>query len=304
MNIGFIGFGEAAFHLSLGLQKEGLSGIYAYDTMLTHKIMGPQIYARAEEAKVTLVAGPSELALHSDAIFAAVPSSFAVDACRSILPYLHKGQLYVDVSASTPATKKLIWKQLQGIGVLFVDAAMMGSLPQLGHRVPITASGDGVAAFCQYMRPYGMQITSVGETAGYASAIKLIRSIFMKGVASLMIESLRAADYYDVTDKVVESISHSLDGVPFAAHLDRLVTGSAVHCRRRAAELSGSIDLLSEAHLPSDMTASAKRTLESLEPFRFAERCVSQKISRAQDVIDVIRFAETSARGDAAGVTR
>ena len=68
---------------------------------------------------------------------------------------LRPGQLYVDVSASTPSTKEKIWAAIQPTGVLFVDAAMLGSLPQKRHKVPITASGNGAAALKERMEPYG-----------------------------------------------------------------------------------------------------------------------------------------------------
>lgn len=52
---------------------------------------------------------------------------------------LTKDKLYVDVSASTPAVKEKIWAAVKDTGVLFVDAAMLGSLPKDKHQVPITA---------------------------------------------------------------------------------------------------------------------------------------------------------------------
>lgn len=118
---------------------------------------------------------------------------------------------------------------------------MLGSLPKDKHQVPITASGNGAEKFRELMTPWGMRITLAGEKAGSASAIKLVRSIYMKGIASLMIEMLQAADAYGVADEVVASVSKSMDGISFTSHLDRLVTGSALHCTRRAAELKGSI---------------------------------------------------------------
>ena len=278
--------------MALGLLEEGLSGIRAYDVMLDDRNLGAQIHARAQEAQVELVPELSQLATWADVLFSAVPSSVDMDVCRSVCPCLRGGQLYVDVGASTPAVKRAIWERVKETGVLFVDAAMMGSLPLNRHRVPITASGNGAELFRRLMTPWGMRITTVGETAGDASAIKLIRSIFMKGISALMIETIQAADRYGVTGEVVDSIADSLDGTPFVQHLDRLVAGSAVHCRRRAAELGGSLDLLVEAGLPSDMTAAAKRSLERLEPYQFAGRSAIKKISTAEEVVAILRGAQ------------
>lgn len=289
MNIGFIGYGEAAFNISLGLGQEGLSGIRATDAMMNHPVMGVQVHDRAKQAGVALVSSAAEVAQWADVLFAAVPSSFTLDVCREVKDCLRPGQLYIDVSASTPATKEAIWDLIGGTGVLFVDAAMLGSLPKDKHRVPITASGNGASKFREVMAPHGMEITLAGEKAGAASAIKLVRSIFMKGIASLMIEMLQAADAYGVSDEVVSSISKSMDGIPFTSHLDRLVTGSALHCTRRAAELKGSIAMLSEAELSPEMTTAAKHRLEALEPYEFAKKYVEKKPGGWQEIIQAIR---------------
>lgn len=289
MKIGFIGYGEAAYNISFGLNKEGLKGIRATDAMMNDSVMGKQVHTRAEAAGVTLVSSNKEIAQWADLIFAAVPSSFTMDVCKDIESVLRPGQLYVDVSASTPSIKQAIWEQVKNTGVLFTDAAMLGSLPKDQHQVPITASGNGAEEFKKLMTPYGMKITLAGEKAGAASAIKLVRSIYMKGIAGLMIEMLQAADAYGVSEEVIASISKSMDGIPFTSHLDRLVTGSALHCTRRAAELKGSIAMLGEANLSSDMTKATKQRLQDLEEYEFAKRYVDKKPSGWKEIIETIR---------------
>ena len=289
MKIGFIGYGEAAYNISFGLNKEELKGIRATDAMMNDSVMGEQVHARAEAAGVTLVSSNKEIAQWADLIFAAVPSSFTMDVCKDVESVLRPGQLYVDVSASTPSIKQAIWEQVKNTGVLFTDAAMLGSLPKDQHRVPITASGNGAEEFKKLMTPYGMKITLAGEKAGAASAIKLVRSIYMKGIAGLMIEMLQAADAYGVSEEVIASISKSMDGIPFTSHLDRLVTGSALHCTRRAAELKGCIAMLGEANLSSDMTKATKQRLQDLEKYEFAKRYVDKKPSGWKEIIETIR---------------
>jgi len=289
MKLGFIGFGEAAFNMAIGLKSEGFPDIFAHDIMETDLVMGKLIKNNAKEAAVTLLPNAIQLVENVDIIISAVPSTYALDVCNEIKEHLRPNQIYADVTASTAKTKEKIWNSIENKGVLFVDAAMMGSLPKDKHKVPILASGNGAKKFQEIMTPYNMQIKVVGEKAGAASAIKLVRSIFMKGISTLMIEMLQAADAYGVTEEVVESISKSMDGIPFTSHLDRLVVGSAIHCKRRAGELKGSIEMLKEANIDSYMTESSMKKLESLEKYEFAKRFIDRKPEGWKEIIETIR---------------
>lgn len=293
--IGFLGFGEAAFNISLGLGKEGAQGILAFDAMQSDPVMGQLVKKRVEESCVTLLDDPVAVARKADILFTAVPSSNTLDLCKTIAGCLHENQLYVDVSASTPELKKAIWKIIQPTGALFADAAMLGSLPKDKHKVPILASGNGAKSFHDLMVPYHMQITCIGDEPGAASAIKLVRSIFMKGIAALMVEMLQASDAYSVSDEVIKSISESLDGIPFESHLNRLVTGTAIHAKRRGKELIGSEQMLCECGVDSVMTVAARKKHEMLAEMNFAEQYVASQPSGWQEIID--KLGKAKAKG-------
>ena len=103
MKIGFIGFGEAAYNISLGLKGEGIDGIVAFDAMEDDAVMGKLVHSRADEAQVTVLKSAKEVAESCDVVFAAVPSSFTMDVCSEVKDVLTKDKLYVDGSASTPS---------------------------------------------------------------------------------------------------------------------------------------------------------------------------------------------------------
>ena len=255
MKIGFIGFGEAAYCISSGLRRDKIGcDICAYDKMMNHEEMGSIIRSRAKEAEVELLGTPKEVVSQGDVIIAAVPSSYTLDACKSVADDLKPGQVYADISASTPDTKKKIWELLKSRNVLFADAAVLGSVPQEKNKVPIAASGNGAKAFFDALSPLGMRISVINERAGDASAIKLIRSIFTKGMAAVMIEATWAAMRYGVTEEVTKSIVESMDGIPFEEHLTRMIVGTAIHAKRRTGEVKGSVELCEEAGLPHNIS--------------------------------------------------
>ncbi|TSB48586.1 NAD(P)-dependent oxidoreductase [Alkalicoccobacillus porphyridii] len=265
MKVGFLGYGEAAYELSNGLKEEGLTEIKAYDVMMRHEKMGAQIKSRAESANVQLVASLSELIQDIQILFVAVPASKALEVSLNVREELKdQSFLYVDVSASNPSIKQEIEKALTERHIKFVDAAMLGPLPVYKHKVPISASGTGTQELIDQMSPYHMNITVVGNKAGDASAIKLIRSIFMKGIVGLYLETLQASESYNVSSEVLSSLEETMDSHQFMDTLNRLVTGSAVHAERRSYELQSSIDMLDEVGLNSDLTKAAKEKLVEL----------------------------------------
>lgn len=274
VSVGFIGFGEAASELATGLFSEGLTNIIAYDVMINDDVWGEKITSKAQEIGIELVANLVEVLERSEIVIVAVPANKALEVAQSCVSNVNKNILYVDVSASTPKTKVEISTLITSVNCLFVDVAMLGALPVYKHKVPIILSGSGANLFTEKMGKYGMNLTDIGNEPGAASAVKLIRSIFMKGVSALYIELLEAAYKYKVEDIVLQSISKTMDAFNFEQTMNRLVIGSAIHAERRAVELNGSIEMLSEIDLDAGMSISAKEKLEY-----FAELNLKQKIN-------------------------
>lgn len=289
MVLGFIGFGEAAFSLAAGFSEAGIADIFAYDVNEDSEHFSALIHERAENAKVLLKKDVESVVKNADIVIAVIPPNHSLGVCREAASYLNAGQLYVDVSASTPAVKANMAEMVGVTGALFADVAMLG--PLLSNRicVPMAVSGSGAAAWCSFMAQFPGDVENVGATPGAASAIKLVRSIYMKGTAALMVEMLQVADYYQVTDKVLASISKSLDGKSFGTNLNRLVTGTAVHAERRAYELTGSQALLEEAGLDSSMTDAALKKHRYVAGYGLNEKYAGANPKSYQTVINDLK---------------
>lgn len=296
MKLGFIGFGEAAFELSVGLKQEGLEKILAHDVMLDHPTFGPQIKERAIQAQVELRSNPEGVLNEVDVVMVAVPADKAYEVSEVLKLHLKKDCIYVDVSASTPVVKQNINKNIQEKKAFFVDAAMLGPLPVYKHKVPISASGNGVDRLIALMTPYGMDITKVSENPGDASAIKLVRSIYMKGVAALYLELLEAAHEFNIEELVLDSISETMDSKSFKETMNRLVTGTSIHALRRSIELDGSIQMLEASNLNSVMSKAAKNKLERLATFNLKEKFKGQKPNHWLEVIKACKEENTIVR--------
>lgn len=264
MQLGFIGFGEASFELAKGLKDEGVEKIKAYDPLWNHDNYREILSNKAEAAQVILTESQQGTVREADLVIVAVPANHAVEVSKELESILPEGLLYIDVTAASPDDKKIIANNVSHAGCKFVDAAMMGSLPLFKHKVPILASGEGADNFISSMTPYQMKITKVNNIPGDATAVKLIRSIYMKGVVGLYLELLQSAHKFGIEDYVIDSLNETINGKTFEETMNRLVTGTSIHALRRSIELEGTISMLDSVGIDSSMTKAAKKKIESL----------------------------------------
>jgi 3-hydroxyisobutyrate dehydrogenase-like beta-hydroxyacid dehydrogenase len=162
---------------------------------------------------------------------------------------------------------------------------MVGSLKALKHKVPILLSGKRLNLFTEKMEPLGFNLNVVGEQAGMASGNKLIRSVFTKGLAALLIETLvyaKKLGYYEV---VLESIIKTLKADP-ADLIGRLISGTMLHSHRRIGELSGSKEMLDDAGLDSRMIEAAMEVLKNVDSFDFDKETITVNISASIEELD------------------
>ena len=288
MKLGFVGFGEAAYQMAMGLFEEGLKDIVAYDQLWDDPIIGSLIKERAQKASVELVHSLEEVSKNVSVLIVAVPANKAFAVSQSIFPFLNKDVLYVDVSASSPDVKLKIDKLLKEKEIAFVDAAMMGPLTVYKHKVPILASGEGADRFNILMIAYNMEISIVSNVAGDASTTKLVRSIFMKGISTLLIEMLSAASHFQVEKQVVDSIIETMNKSDFETTMNRLITGTAIHSERRSSELDGVIHMLQAEGLSSAMTVATKETLDKVTASGLQNKYQGVKPNSWEDVINVL----------------
>lgn len=244
MKIGFIGFGEVGYEQSMGFQKEGIEKIIAYDPMQNDAVYGATIKEKAQNSKTMLANTPQEVFEEAEIVFAAVPGKVALKVAQDSAPYFRKKTLYVDVSASAPETKRKISEVIEAKGASYVDGAMMGSLPLFKHQVPTLISGDGSDRLLKELTPYHVDMEKISDIPGDATAVKFVRSIFMKGLPSLMLEVLQAATLLQVEDLVLSSLAKTMNACSFEETFNRLVTGTAIHADRRSHEVKEVIEML------------------------------------------------------------
>src|SRR5262249_35609451 len=104
--IGFIGFGEAGFHIAKGLKGAGAGRIHAYDVNTYTPALGDRIRARATDSEVCLVHSSAAIADSSDILFSAVTADRALEAAEQTAGFLRGRHIYVDINSVSPERKK------------------------------------------------------------------------------------------------------------------------------------------------------------------------------------------------------
>jgi 3-hydroxyisobutyrate dehydrogenase-like beta-hydroxyacid dehydrogenase len=234
----FIGFGEAAQHLSKGLKTAGAGPMQTYDILLDKPGEGAErIRRRATEIGVTCKASSAEAVAGSVIVIAAVTAASSTDAARAAAGGLKPGQFYMDINSTSPAVKRTNSELVGAAGAKFVEAAVMESVPPHGHKVPMLLAGTAAAQLVDLLKPLGMQVEAVGDKIGQASSIKMFRSVIIKGMEALMLESLYAASEMGVTERVLASLAGTYPGMDWPKAVDYLVGRTAQHGARRVAEM-------------------------------------------------------------------
>jgi 3-hydroxyisobutyrate dehydrogenase-like beta-hydroxyacid dehydrogenase len=290
--IGFIGFGEAAYLISQGLLNEGIQKIVAFDVLANDAKLGLAIQARANELKVELASSLEELIGKSDIVFCATSAKVAESIADSAKTFLKPHQFYVDINAASPMVKERISALVVEAKAQFVDGAVMEPVPVRKHKVPIYLSGNGAREFQKLGSQFGMNLTFINETAGSSSAIKMFRSIFMKGFTMLLLETLEASHKYGVTELIMDSIGGSITNKPLEETANMLLTRTAIHAERRVSEMSEVIETLENLNVDSSLSQTVKTKLQKIVDLKLREYLNNEVPKHYVEVLNALQVLE------------
>ena len=256
--IGFIGFGEAGSHIANGLRTAGLERLFAFDLR--------DVRERAAQCRTTVMESSATLAGSSDVVIAAVTASSALEAAIEIAPFLKTHHQYVDTNSVSPALKQEIDVVIRQTGAEFVEAAVMAPVPPYGHRVPMLLGGNGADRFAETMSPFGMRLEVLHGNVGAAAAVKMCRSIVVKGLEALLFECVLGASRYDADDRVFASLNESFPGIDWKKLADYMIGRTVIHGERRAHEMDEVAETLRDIGIDPIMAeATARRQAWSAE---------------------------------------
>ncbi len=259
--ISFIGFGEAGQAIASGLRGAGIERIAAWDILFPEPA-GASLKAAGEKMGVRMASSAGDAVRETDMVISAVTAASSVDAARSVAPHLSGRPYYLDINSVSPGRKQET-ANLLGDGARYVDVAVVAAIHPARHRTPMLISGPHAEEISPLLHELEMQLTVVGPEIGSAAAIKMIRSVMIKGIEALTLECFLAASRAGVLEEVTASLKNNYPTLDWAKIADYNLERMASHGERRAAEMEESAATLRELGLdPLMVDSTVKRQRE------------------------------------------
>jgi 3-hydroxyisobutyrate dehydrogenase-like beta-hydroxyacid dehydrogenase len=248
--VAVLGLGEAGSAIAYDLMAGGIR-VFGFDPV------------RAAPAGVRSKRDAGAAAAGTDVVLSVNSADVALEVAETVAPILVGGALFADLNTAAPALKRAIADVIDGRAARFVDVALLRPVAQAGIGTPALASGTGAEDFAATFQRFGMPVTTVGAAAGEAAARKLARSVFMKGLAAALGESLAAGERLGCEDWLRADIGATLAAAD-ARLLDRLVQGSRAHAVRRVEEMAAAVAMLEELEVEPRIASASEAWLRSL----------------------------------------
>jgi 3-hydroxyisobutyrate dehydrogenase-like beta-hydroxyacid dehydrogenase len=249
--IAVLGLGEAGSIFAAGLAAGG-AGVRGFDPADVRVPPG-----------VTRCGSPAEAVTGAGVVIGLTHAGQAMDAACSALGHLRPGAYYADFATGDPGLKRDIAEQAHARGVRFIDGAIMNPVPLAGIATPVDVSGDDPEDFVRLLQPLGLRLQVVGSEPGVAATRKLLRSVLVKGLSALVIESMRAAETAGMADWFREHVFEQLGGLD-REFVIRLVAGNVTHSERRVHEMVAASALLGQLGEPPLTSEATRQVLESV----------------------------------------
>jgi 3-hydroxyisobutyrate dehydrogenase-like beta-hydroxyacid dehydrogenase len=239
--------------------------VRSYDVLLDDEAACERMRARilADGARPVSL---KEAVRESEFVIAIAPTQACRDAAVQASHYLRAGQTYCDFASTSPAVKREIARIVDTTGAQFVEGAILGAVGASAVCPEILLGGTAAAGTAEVLREYGLRTRPYSLEIGPASAFKMIRSVFSKGMETLLIEALLAARRADLLDDVWGEIKSMLAPDRMERTLETWIRSHAVSCERRCCEMLEVSRFLEELEVKPILSRAAA------ERFRLSNR--------------------------------
>ena len=296
---GIIGFGEVGSAFARHISGHTGCRVAVTDLLLNQAPHPEHMRKRLAEVEVDVASDVAGLVARCDVVLSVVTPGSAASVAGQAGKSL-RNALYIDFNSVSPVEKQEMSALFQAES--YVDGSIMGSVTAEGAGAALAVAGPRSEQAHDWLRAASFRSSLIGPQVGAASAMKMCRSVFMKGIECLLLETLLAAEQFSLTDRVLQSIEQTLSSYKMEALVKMLVTTHAPHCGRRAEEMQRAVEMLTALRLPSLMSEAARDFLQASCQAGLPARFNFQTPDGQEEVIRYLaRFYQGAVNGQVAG---
>jgi 3-hydroxyisobutyrate dehydrogenase-like beta-hydroxyacid dehydrogenase len=286
--VSLIGFGEAGSIFGHELMARGVH-VRAYDRAIHDPARREALLARVQAAAVHLFDTAAEAVADAQLVISAVTAGSAFSVAQDVAPHLRPGQVFMDINSVAPASKKAASAVLQAVDCHYLDAAVMAPVPPRRLATPILLGGPSAALWQPLLSELGFSVQVVAAEVGVASAIKMCRSIMIKGLEALTTECLSTARQYGAEALVLESLQRSFPTMGWDAQQPHyLISRVAEHGRRRAEEMQEVAKTVAHVGVAPTMSNAIVHTQRALVDAMQAQGIAYREPFVWQELVDAL----------------
>lgn len=256
LEVALVGYGEVGSIFGAALVGAGVATVNAFDILRSDRSWAAAAEARAATERVVLASDVAGAVANADLIICAVTAAATATAARQIGAVISRDAFVLDINSASPRTKTECADVIGRAGGRYVEAAVMTSVPPYGIAVPMLLGGPHAAALQPVVAKLGFKAEIGSSTYGVVSAIKLCRSVVIKGMEALIIESLLGARRYGVEEQVLASLAETFPGLDWERQASYFWRRVVQHGRRRAEEMREAAVTIGDAGLTPTMAAA------------------------------------------------
>jgi 3-hydroxyisobutyrate dehydrogenase-like beta-hydroxyacid dehydrogenase len=257
ITLGIVGYGEVGGIFGRGLlPQDGIDAVWVWDLKFADAAGGASARAAAEADGMRVASGMQALCAAADLTISAVTASSTFAVAEEAARHARPGTRFLDLNSASPGTKQEAGAALEAVGVAYVEAGVMTSVPPYGIRVPMLLGGAQAGALATTLGAWGMDARVVSPRLGVASAIKMSRSIMIKGLEALVIESYTTARRYGVEAHVLPTLQETFPQIDWERQGAYFFSRVVQHGKRRAEEMREAARTVHESGFEPLMTAA------------------------------------------------
>jgi 3-hydroxyisobutyrate dehydrogenase-like beta-hydroxyacid dehydrogenase len=256
--VALIGLGEVGRVFAEDLPVGGITDLVAWDIAFDEPTSKASHNAR--DLAIAKAADARDAVSTAELVISAVTPAQCVDVAEAVSLAISNGAWFFDLNSASPGHKRASADIMDGHGGRYLEVALMSPIGPRRLNSPFLLGGPHAQHFAAIATSYGLtDATAFSDTVGRAAAVKLSRSVIVKGLEAIFTESMLTARHYGVEAEVLDSLSNILPEADWDALAAYFISRSMVHGVRRSEEMVEAAATVADADVEPLM---ARATLE------------------------------------------